>query len=205
MVIAYHLILSFYGFWLPNDPRGSWSEVVRATHLLRFGPATKVRTRRSVAHQQHDQQQRLAAKAALKYPPVVLTGRQARAVGRGFAQAGNEAGYAAVACSIMPDHVHLVIRRHDKAIEQIARHLKARATQQLTREELRPASGGPVWAKGRWAVYLDNDRAVRRASRYVQRNPIMAGLPRQTWSFVTGTSSADACPSDTPASGASGE
>jgi len=26
MVIAYHAIFSTYGFWLPNDPRGSWSE-----------------------------------------------------------------------------------------------------------------------------------------------------------------------------------
>jgi len=26
MVLAYRAILSMYGFWLPNDPRGSWSE-----------------------------------------------------------------------------------------------------------------------------------------------------------------------------------
>lgn len=26
----YHLIISGYGFWLPNDPRGSWSEFVGA-------------------------------------------------------------------------------------------------------------------------------------------------------------------------------
>ena len=29
MVHGYHLILPMYGFWLPNDPRGSWSEYVR--------------------------------------------------------------------------------------------------------------------------------------------------------------------------------
>lgn len=27
-VIAYHLILTTYGFWLPNDPRGSGSDPV---------------------------------------------------------------------------------------------------------------------------------------------------------------------------------
>ena len=32
-VLAYHLILTNYGFWLPNDPRGSWSEFVRAWEL----------------------------------------------------------------------------------------------------------------------------------------------------------------------------
>lgn len=30
MVEWYHLIMTAYGFWLPNDPRGSWSEFVGA-------------------------------------------------------------------------------------------------------------------------------------------------------------------------------
>jgi len=85
MVLAYHLILSCYGFWMPNDPRGSWSDEVRRYELLRFGPATKVNTRRSVAGIEHDFALRAAAKAALKHPPVVLTGKQARAIARGFA------------------------------------------------------------------------------------------------------------------------
>ena len=46
MVIAYHLILSAYGFWLPNDERGSWSDFVRSYELYAFGPATKADTRR---------------------------------------------------------------------------------------------------------------------------------------------------------------
>ena len=54
MVLASHVIFSAYGFWLPNDPRGSWSTFVGSLELFRFGPATKVTTRRSVAHQPHD-------------------------------------------------------------------------------------------------------------------------------------------------------
>ena len=34
MVRWYHLIISAYGFWLPNDPRGSWSDFVGAWELL---------------------------------------------------------------------------------------------------------------------------------------------------------------------------
>jgi len=41
MVRAYHVIFCAYGFWLPNDPRGSWSDFVRSWELLRFGKATK--------------------------------------------------------------------------------------------------------------------------------------------------------------------
>src|SRR5437899_6098149 len=50
MVLASHVIFTTYGFWLPNDPRGSWSDFVAAWELFRAGgPATKTTTRRSVA------------------------------------------------------------------------------------------------------------------------------------------------------------
>src|SRR5437870_11319972 len=84
-VRAYHVIFSAYGFWLPNDPRGSWSDYVRSWELfLAAGPATKVDTRRSVAGAAHDYESRKRGKAALVRPPVVFTGRQAQAVGDGF-------------------------------------------------------------------------------------------------------------------------
>jgi len=39
MIRAYHAIFTAYGFWLPNDPRGSWSDFVGSWELFRFGPA----------------------------------------------------------------------------------------------------------------------------------------------------------------------
>ena len=43
MVYASHVIFCAYGFWLPNDPRGSWSDFVGSWELLRFGRATQDR------------------------------------------------------------------------------------------------------------------------------------------------------------------
>lgn len=40
MIHGYHVIMPMYGFWLPNDPRGSWSEFVRKWELVRFGKST---------------------------------------------------------------------------------------------------------------------------------------------------------------------
>jgi len=74
MVIGFHVILTAYGFWLPNDPRGSWSDFVGAWELVRFGRATKTDERRSLAKKRHDRRTRLAAKDALKYPPVRFNG-----------------------------------------------------------------------------------------------------------------------------------
>src|SRR3954466_10777800 len=89
----YHLILTAYGFWLPNDPRGSWSDFVGAWELYKFGPATKVSDKRSYAHDPHDRAARLTAKQSLKYPPVRFNSVQRSLIVEGFAEAVNSAGY----------------------------------------------------------------------------------------------------------------
>ena len=76
MIAGYHVIFGAYGFWLPNDPRGSWSDFVGSWNLFRYGPATKTEETRSVAHVRHDREWRLAAKSALKHPLVEFTGIQ---------------------------------------------------------------------------------------------------------------------------------
>src|SRR5437867_2130734 len=112
MVIAYHVIFGAYGFWLPNDPRGSWSDFVGAWELFRYGPATKVDDRRSYAHDPHDRELRLEAKNALKYPPVVIDGHQALSIAKGFAKAARKSGYIIYALAILPDHIHMILGRH---------------------------------------------------------------------------------------------
>jgi REP element-mobilizing transposase RayT len=192
IVRAHHLVITAYGFWLPNDPRGSWSDWVRRWELLRFGKATKVTTRRSVAGRRHDFQLRQAAKKALRYPPVCFTGRQALAIGVGFRRAIEESGYVVYACSILPEHSHLVAARHVHKGELIIGHLKGRATQQLLSEGLHPLSAhrqwdGTIpspWARKGWPVFLYTDDDIRRAIRYVEDNPLKEGKRRQHWSFV---------------------
>src|SRR4051794_32181980 len=102
MVIAQHLIFTTYGFRLPNDPRGSWSDFVRNWELYWYGAATKVNTRRSVAHVSHDRELRRLQKASLRYDPVKFTDEQVLCVARGVARAVQESEYILLACSIMP-------------------------------------------------------------------------------------------------------
>jgi REP element-mobilizing transposase RayT len=192
MVLGYHAIISAYGFWLPNDPRGSWSDFVRSWELLRFGKATKVSTHHSVARRPHDRALRLRAKQALRYPAVSFTGVQARAVARGFGAFVERSGVTIWACSILPEHVHLVIGRHTYRVEQIMNLLKGDATRQLVQEELHPLAawktpeeGVPCcWGRRGWKVFLDSEDDILRAIRYVEDNPLKEGKRRQTWKCV---------------------
>jgi REP element-mobilizing transposase RayT len=187
-IVGFHFIFAAYGFWLPNDPRGSWSQTVRAFHLLRFGPATKVTTTRSVAGRAHDVEVRLAAKAALVRPAVSFSGVQARAISRGLALAAHEGGYSVRALAVLPDHVHLVMQWHTRPIDEIARHLKARATMQLSNEGLHPFGHlqrfPSPWGRNFWCPFLRDARHLATAVRYVEANPVKSGLPRQRWRWV---------------------
>ncbi|MBW3596158.1 MAG: transposase [Planctomycetes bacterium] len=193
-VRAYHSIISAYGFWLPNDPRGSWSDWIRSWELFLQGRATKVSTTRSVAGKPHNRQKRLAAKQSLLSPPVVFDGTQAQSVALGFKEAVEESGYVVHACAILPEHVYLVVvRTSNRDIERIVGHLKGRATQHLMKNGLHPLRDfrdrndevPSPWAQKGWNVYLFTTEEIRSAIRYVEDNPLKEGKRRQAWSLVT--------------------
>ena len=192
MVLAHHLILTAYGFWFPNDERGSWSDFIRRWELLRFGPATKTDVRQSVAGKPFSRSRREAATRELTYQPVNFTGEQALLIARAFADGVRRSEYVVYACAILPDHVHLVIRRHAYRIEQVANRFKGSATRFLTEARLHPmldqvAPGGALpspWGVGLWKVFLDSPEDIRRAIDYVEKNPLKAGKKKQKWSFV---------------------
>jgi REP element-mobilizing transposase RayT len=193
VILATHVIISCYGFWLPNEERGSWSDFVRSYELYKqFGPPTKLYIQRSTAHDPHDKERREAARASLKYPYVRLTGRQALAVAHGIAKMVEKSGYAILACAIMPDHIHLVIARFRYDVVQVANLLKGAATRQLLAEGIHPLQeyrqkDGSIpspWSSKIWKVFLDCDYDVRRAIQYTDENPEKDGLKPQKWSFV---------------------
>ena len=194
MVHGYHLILPMYGFWLPNDPRGSWSDLVRRWELARFGKSTLGIDRKSFDElTDHEIESQDAAKKKLKFPAVSLSGIQALGIGKGFATKTAISNYTIWACAILPQHTHFVIARHSYKIETIANMLKGAATRELKESNLHPLAGfekpdgriPPMWAGHQWKVYLDSESAIDEAINYVEMNPEKEGKPRQKWSFVT--------------------
>lgn len=193
MIVGYHCIFSTYGFWLPNDPRGSWSQFVASWDLFYAGgSAPKLETRRSVAAARLLPEQlhrRNAARNSLMHKAVTFTGIQARAVGVAFATVCAVKTYRVHACAIMPKHVHLFVGRTPTEIRTVIGDFKRFATMELYRQNLHPAQHGQhqrssVWARGGWCVYLHADD-VQRVIQYIHDNPLRDGLPPQRWSCVT--------------------
>jgi REP element-mobilizing transposase RayT len=193
MIHGYHVIWGTYGFWLPNDPRGSWSDFVYSWELARFGRPIKSVERFDIDAARYSAW-RVKAKKALKYPAVRMNDEQMNAVAEGFENFVNKSGLTLWACSILPEHVHLVIARHRYKVEQAVNLLKGDATRRLVECGLHPMmqfQESPrdrlpsVWAENQWKVYLDTEDAIVRAIRYVEENPLQEDMPPQRWTFVT--------------------
>jgi REP element-mobilizing transposase RayT len=97
------------------------------------------------------------------------------------------------ACSILPEHLHMVIARHTCRIEQVANLLKGAATRELLEQGLHPFADQPYadgrlptpWARASVVVFLSTDEQIRRAIRYVQMNPVKERMKEQNWKLVT--------------------
>ncbi len=99
IVLAYHVIFGTYGFWLPNDPRGSWSDWIASWELLRRAGAAR---RRPSPFEPAPAGARRPSRAegAIRLPTVVLNDDQLLAVGRGFGRIVGKCGFLVSACGI---------------------------------------------------------------------------------------------------------
>jgi REP element-mobilizing transposase RayT len=189
-----------YGFWLPNDPRGSWCDFVGRWELVRFGRPRRDERRTPLTQLSRvEMARREAARKALMYPPVELTPEQTLSVASGFRDAIERGGYTIWACAIMSQHTHLVIARHSYKVEQIANLLKGEATKKIVKdhrhplkEYVRESDLPSMWGGKCWKIYLDSEEAIENAIMYVENNPIEEGKPKQHWDFVKPYSGLDA-------------
>ena len=194
MIIGAHLILGTYGFWLPNDPRGSHSKFVWSDEIAKHGEATTVEPGRSRASDPHNVQKRLAAKKSLKYPEVNLTGKQALMLANGIAEAVGKYDFELLAFSILEQHLHCVAVSETMKFKKIVRELKRYGSNRLTRSkkhplyEYRKQNRGripTIWTGGFWKVYIESEQQLQNAIHYVEQNPIKDGKRQQHWSFVS--------------------
>jgi hypothetical protein len=198
VIAGYHLVFGAYGFWLPNDPRGSYSDFIGSIDLyLAGGVATKINDRHSVANRPHNHTDRLKTKESMLRPPVKFTGIQARAIGHGFETYFKITGYPVWAYAILPSHVHLALGHLPISVERLTIQLKSAATKQMLAEKCHPFGSyveqgrklPKCFVRGQWSRFLVPED-VAGAIKYVEDNPVRQGLQPQQWRFVKSAPSA---------------
>jgi REP element-mobilizing transposase RayT len=181
LVIGHHLIWTLYGWWLPNDPRGSMSTTVKSDILAQLGELHHGRKKAQPAGREIRAFYR-EARPLLKHPLLQFDDAARSLVAAGFAQAIATARLTCWACAIMPDHIHVLIRKHRLTAEEMMDLVRNTATTQL--RSLAAWADHPIWGGPGWKVFLDHPDDVRRTIGYVERNPDPYHLPRQNWPFV---------------------
>jgi REP element-mobilizing transposase RayT len=180
MVVAYHLIWTVYGSWLPNDLLGSGSRAVVSLAALgdvHFGRKRLQPHRAAVREFYAD------AEPMLVHPVMRLDAQQRATVGACLGEVMAATPYTCWACAVMADHVHLVMRKHRDAAEEMIERLQEATRSGLNREAL-VAQGHPVWTVGGWKTFLDSADAVRSCVRYVEGNPERERMAPQAWPYV---------------------
>jgi REP element-mobilizing transposase RayT len=184
MVIGYHLIWTAYGWWLPNDPRGSSSHEIRIEPIADLGPLhygrKAVQPRSRELRQFYDE-----ARDTLKHPLSTFSPHETQIIAEAFAAVIREQQYTCYACAIMPDHVHALIRRHRDQAETMIARLQEASRAHLIEAQARSVLH-PVWGGPGWKVFLNTRTDMERIARYIRDNPGKSGLPEQTWAFVKG-------------------
>ena len=83
----------------------------------------------------------------------------------------------------MPDHVHMLIRRHRDKAEDMIGFFQEDSKAALIQAGRRPVNH-PVWGGPGWKVFLNTREDMERIVKYIRNNPIKAGLKAQRWGFV---------------------
>ena len=182
IVIAHHLIFTAYGWWLPNDPRGSNSKAIRNDVIAQLGELHHGRKRVQPASGEIGEFYREADKR-LRHELMTFSERDISAIAATFEEVIIEQRYTCWACAIMPDHVHVLIRKHKHLAEEMIAVLQDHSRLRL-RADGRRAANHPVWGGPGWKVFLDHPDEVRRIVGYIEANPLKIGWPRQEWEFV---------------------
>lgn len=183
IVIAYHLVWTAYGWWLPNDPRGSGSSSIASDLIaelgeLHFGRKPIQPASRLV----RDFYERAGER--LLFPLLTFDEAARNEIAVAFARVVENEKYTCYACAIMPDHVHILIRKHKHTAEQMIEAFRIASREHLIEKQIR-TTDHPTWGTGNgWKVFLDHPDEIRRTIIYIEKNPLHLRLPKQIWPFV---------------------
>ena len=142
--IALHLVISGYGHWLPNDPRGSGSSEVKKEELKDLGEAHLGRKKKQPPKQELREFYH-KAEGLLEFDILWFDERARLIIAAALEAVAKKFGYTVWACSVLRNHVHLVVRVHRDRGDIMWEHF-AVATLDALREARLAPKNHPVWS-----------------------------------------------------------
>jgi len=110
---------------------------------------------------------RMAAER-MQYPPVHWSPTTCKHLATTIKQCADQSSWNIAALAIEPTHLHLLITYAPLNLGRTCKWL----TQQMTKTvHTHTNHTGPVFAKGRWATYLFDDKHWKNAMHYIQNHP----------------------------------
>jgi REP element-mobilizing transposase RayT len=180
MIIAYHIVFTTYGTWLPNDPRGSFSKQIYNQKLTIIAPI-KYGKQENIPNKENLNKFWADTSGKLKRQPYFIDEKSRQTIAESFANTISGLKLTVPACAIMKDHIHILVLRTEYKIGYIVNQLKSTATKKLNRKDT-------PWTEGYWKIFINNQETLQSAIEYINSNPVSAGMPRQNWKFVSPTS-----------------
>ncbi len=183
MVIGHHLILTGYGHWLPNDPRGSLSAGTHTPALARlaqshFGRRTTQPTKEQLRAFHRE------ARPLLTHEILWFDEPHRHAAAKALTEVIRRERLTCWACAILADHVHVLLRKHRLSGEEISAACKQEIREKLRAMEMVPEDH-PVFSADVCDMYKSDPASVRTCIGYIHDNFGKHGLTPVNYPFVT--------------------
>jgi len=182
VIIAHHLILTGYGHWLPNDPRGSMSTRVHRPEVEELGEHHVGRRKEQPSREELRAFHRRATEA-LAHPVLWWNDAERQALTEAFGEAIAGEKLTCYACAVLSNHAHLLIRKHRLNADQLVGVFKDAGRRVIGERRLAPEEH-PIFSADSCHVFKSDVRSVRVCIDYIQSNHAKHRLQPVPCSFV---------------------
>lgn len=182
MVIGYHIILTGYGHWLPNDPRGSMSHAVYSPDLQPL--AERHYGRRKVQPPVEELRAFFReAQKKLKHPILWFNDAERQAVADVIGNVVRGENLTCYACAVMSNHVHLLIRKYRLKAEMMSKLIVDRGRAALLEMGFADESH-PIFSARCCHVFKSSIPAMRNCAAYIANNYRKGNTQKSEFDFV---------------------
>jgi len=117
------------------------------------------------------------------YGGCVLREREVAEILQTIIMEGHLSNYVLFAWCIMPNHVHALIKQgSDVSLGEVIKNWKGKSARLINQCQ---KTQGSIWARDYFDRKIRNEEHFYRAIRYIERNPVIAGLAysENDWEF----------------------